>query len=64
MTVAELIAELAELPQDACVETEGCDCIGPCSGAELTSGKWGDLERQFVLLKRDDDMEMLPEEDK
>lgn len=31
--VADLIAQLQELPQDAYVLTEGCDCNGPCEGA-------------------------------
>lgn len=33
--VSELVAALQALPQDAFVLTEGCDCYGPCGGAEL-----------------------------
>lgn len=32
MTVAELIAKLKQMPPDAQVETEGCDCIGQAEG--------------------------------
>ncbi len=64
MTVAELIAELTELPQDVPVATEGCDCVGPCRGASLETGWYADLGRPYVILGRDDELEMFPEEDK
>lgn len=52
LTVMELIAELQKLPPDMRVETEGCDCVGPCIGVE----KWGDEKGKFyaVLLRGDD----------
>lgn len=34
VTVAQLIAELQAMPQDAPVVVEGCDCYGRCTGAE------------------------------
>lgn len=52
ITVAELIAQLKELPPDAWVETEGCDCMGPCSGAEFhTGGLWSDGRPRVVLCR-------------
>lgn len=46
--VTDLIAILSKMPQDAFVLTEGCDCNGPCSGAELSGNQ--------VLLRRDDNI--------
>jgi hypothetical protein len=37
ITVAELITILQTMPQDAKVDTEGCDCYGPSDGATLES---------------------------
>lgn len=37
ITVAELIEQLQKLPPDAMVYAEGCDCVGPATGAELQS---------------------------
>ncbi len=62
MTVAELIAQLSELPQDAPVATEGCDCYGPCSGAEVDTGWYAALGKPYVILGRDDDVELFPKE--
>ena len=62
MTVAQLIAELSELPQDLPVATMGCDCVGPCDGAEVDTGWWANLGEPYVLLGRDDDAEMFPKE--
>jgi hypothetical protein len=33
ITVKELIKQLQEMPQDALVYSEGCDCVGPATGA-------------------------------
>lgn len=38
ITVKELIEQLQNLNPEALVETEGCDCWGPCSGAETITG--------------------------
>ena len=46
ITVAELIKLLQELPQDAEVFSEGCDCYGECSGASL-------MADGTVLVERD-----------
>jgi|GEM_PF-3734500 len=35
MTVAEIIEALKNMPQDALVYHEGCDCIGAADGVEL-----------------------------
>ena len=35
MTVAELIEKLRQMPPDAQVETEGCDCVGQAAGVNL-----------------------------
>ncbi len=35
LTVAQLIALLKEMPQDALVIHEGCDCIGIADSVEL-----------------------------
>ena len=35
LTVAELIARLRRLPQEAMVETEGCDCVGAATDVSL-----------------------------
>ncbi len=56
ITVKQLIEQLqalvAEHPvlADAPVSTDGCDCVGPCSGAELN----GADNRLYVVLVRDD----------
>ena len=55
ITVAELIAQLQALPQDAYVHTEGCDCSGPCSGAEITAAWPPERGIKVVTLSRDDD---------
>lgn len=61
ITVRQLIEQLQALgPEmlDAYVETEGCDCEGPCSGAglKLTDYVKGRLDAPHarVLLMRDD----------
>ncbi len=51
ITVAQLIEQLRALPQDAYVLTEGCDCVGPCSGVD---NKEGYAKRGQVVLRRDD----------
>lgn len=38
LTVAELIALLQTMPQDAEVWHEGCDCWGKANGVELQPG--------------------------
>lgn len=44
ITVAELIAALQKQPQDALVLSEGCDCDGFATGAELVPAyKWTDI---------------------
>lgn len=35
ITVGQLKSLLAEYLDDMLVQTEGCDCYGPCSGADL-----------------------------
>ena len=55
ITVRELIAQLETMPPDAFVHTEGCDCVGPCSGARMA-----DPRREYagtVVLTRDDTRE-------
>jgi hypothetical protein len=53
LTVAELIVVLQTLPQDMFVKTEGCDCIGVCSGAYVeTEDSKG--YRPSVILERND----------
>lgn len=47
LTVAELIAKLSEMPPDAKVQTEGCDCYGPAAGVQIEDG--------FVLITRTTD---------
>lgn len=59
ITVAALIAKLQTFPPDAYVETQGCDCEGPCDGAELRTPNKG---VPYVVLTRDDFAER-PEED-
>ncbi len=44
LTVAQLVAILATLPQDLPVEVEGCDCYGYCTGAIV--------EQSYVLITR------------
>lgn len=39
ITVGQLRELLAEYPDDMLVQTEGCDCIGPCSGMYETGGQ-------------------------
>lgn len=39
VTVGQLIEILKTLPPDALVDSEGCDCNGPCCGASLSNGK-------------------------
>lgn len=50
ITVRELIAVLETMPPGAFVFTEGCDCEGPCSGAQIGCS----LSDRGVLLARDD----------
>ncbi len=38
ITVGQLKAMLAEYPDDMLVQTEGCDCYGPCDGVDLLGG--------------------------
>lgn len=56
ITVRELIEQLQTLPPDLPVQSEGCDCCGAASGAEVvtTSARPKDLERQdaYVLITR------------
>lgn len=54
ITVRELIEKLQELPPDAYVLTEGCDCEGPCSGVRVQNSYKG---AECVLLVRDDTLE-------
>ena len=49
VTVGALKVLLEQYDDEALVFTEGCDCIGPCSGTKL--------ERWRVILCRDDDIE-------
>lgn len=35
LTVREVIEQLQQLPPDALVALEGCDCYGPCCGVEF-----------------------------
>lgn len=46
ITVAELVTKLLELPQDAMVWHEGCDCLGAASTVEY------DAEQHIVLIGR------------
>lgn len=48
ITVAELIEQLKQYDPKALVQTEGCDCIGPCDGTELD-----DRSGQIILLRND-----------
>ena len=59
VTVRELIAQLEALPPDAFVHTEGCDCVGPCSGARMAypSSEYAGT----VVLTRDDTRDTAPE---
>lgn len=60
MTVAQLLAELAKMPLDSEVVTEGCDCEGDASGCtlitEVPSYTIGapriKLDRPYVLITR------------
>lgn len=38
LTVAQLIEKLQEKPQDAYIEIEGCDCIGPAGDVTMING--------------------------
>lgn len=46
LTVDDLMAKLAELPRDAKVVLEGCDCFGMCVNAEKSR------YQGYVLLRR------------
>lgn len=35
LTVREVIEKLQQMPPDAEVILEGCDCFGPCRGVEF-----------------------------
>lgn len=48
LTVGELIKILKKMPQDMLTETEGCDCIEGCGGAQIE--KFGN--REVVVLQR------------
>jgi hypothetical protein len=48
VTVRQLIEQLQKFPEDAAVLVEGCDCIGPCSGATLPAP----AEAKMVLITR------------
>lgn len=53
LTLGELRRALAAVPSrydDVAVYTEGCDCIGPCSGFELDSQG---LKAILLLRRRD-----------
>jgi hypothetical protein len=39
MTVTQLIVALQQMPSDALVITEGCDCYGDAGSVELVNGK-------------------------
>jgi hypothetical protein len=45
MTVKELIEDLLLLPPDAPVASDGCDCVGVVTGAEM-SGKYAIILRK------------------
>lgn len=49
ITVAKLIEILRELPQEAQVQADGCDCIGPVQGATIIDK--GQLS-SWVLIER------------
>ncbi len=46
-TIADGVQDAGSLP----VETEGCDCLGPCSGARFSIGTTAKL---VILLERAD----------
>jgi hypothetical protein len=54
ITVRELIAQLSALPPDAYVLTEGCDCVGPASGASLGYRANAYYAGKVVILRDDD----------
>ena len=39
ITVGQLKALLSEYPDDMLVQTEGCDCNGPCNGVDSYAGE-------------------------
>jgi hypothetical protein len=49
-----LIAQLSALPPDAYVLTEGCDCVGPASGASLGYRANAYYAGKVVILRDDD----------
>jgi hypothetical protein len=50
ITVGELVKQLMKLDPDLPVRVEGCDCTGPCSGAEVEQyGK----DRIVMILRGD-----------
>lgn len=49
LTVGELIVVLQKFDPSLLVETEGCDCFGPCVGAHVYSF---DREPEKVALER------------
>lgn len=53
ITVTDLIALLSAMPGDAKVNTEGCDCIGRCSGASLGYHQNKSYDGEVVLLRDD-----------
>jgi len=53
-TVQELIELLKQMPPDALVVTEGCDCVGPWSG-EVERYATHDSDHTYVCINRDDD---------
>ena len=60
ITVKELIEQLQAMPPDAFVHTEGCDCVGPCSGARVANQRNGETAGT-VVLTRDDSRELGPD---
>ena len=46
MTVAQLIEQLRQMPSDAPVRTEGCDCYGECGNVVLEKDGVVTIERE------------------
>lgn len=53
ITVAELILQLQNLPQDFIVSAEGCDCEGDAAGARISNETCDD--RVLVFRVKDTD---------
>lgn len=54
ITVAELIKQLQQLPQDLPVQAEGCDCYGEAKGARYVEAEvfYGASQEAYVLIER------------